>query len=207
MMRSLPSGCSDSSAKQSSPPAMATSSDTQRMALMCGSSHSSKIHLGPARQRGRGLLDRRQPGAHALQQDHAARLLAHHRRHLVQHGEDLGHAALVEHRDLHAMADQLRGDVGLQVGKAEHAVGPQFQDLVDLGREEGADLGLFLACPARPHRVAGDADDARLLAEQVQPLGGLLGEADDALRARGEARSAIGFMGVALPAVRSSAAR
>jgi hypothetical protein len=58
---------------------------------------------------------------------------ADHGRHLVQHGEDLVHAALVEDGDLHALAHQLRGDVGLQVGKAEHAVRLQRQDLVDLG--------------------------------------------------------------------------
>ena len=46
MMRSLPSGSRASSAKQSSPPAIVSSSETQRMALMCGSSHSSKNTLG-----------------------------------------------------------------------------------------------------------------------------------------------------------------
>ncbi|OQB98219.1 MAG: hypothetical protein BWX79_03363 [Alphaproteobacteria bacterium ADurb.Bin100] len=46
MMRFLPSGSLASSAKQSSPPAMPTSSDTQRMALIGGSSHSSKYTRG-----------------------------------------------------------------------------------------------------------------------------------------------------------------
>jgi hypothetical protein len=36
---------------------------------------------------------------------------------------------------------------------------------------------------AGAHREAADADDAMLLAQRVQHLGGLLGEADDALRA------------------------
>ena len=42
MMRCLPACACASSGKQSSPPAMPSSSDTQRMALMGGSSHSSK---------------------------------------------------------------------------------------------------------------------------------------------------------------------
>ena len=46
MMRSLPMGCRASSGKMSSPPARVSSSETQRMALMWGSSHSSKNTLG-----------------------------------------------------------------------------------------------------------------------------------------------------------------
>ena len=40
---------------------------------------------------------------------------AHHGRNLVEHGKNLVHAALIEHRDLHTMANQLRSNVGLQV--------------------------------------------------------------------------------------------
>src|SRR3546814_7709504 len=58
-------------------------------------------------------------------------------------------------------------------------------DLADLRAGEGADLGLFLARPRRAHGEAADADDPVLLAERVQHLGGLLGQADDALRADG----------------------
>ena len=46
MMRSLPMGWHASSGKQSSPPAMPINSDTQAMALMCGSYHSSKYTRG-----------------------------------------------------------------------------------------------------------------------------------------------------------------
>ena len=52
MMRFLPNDSAASSAKQSSPPAMPISSETQRIALMWGSSHSSKNILG---RRGRLL--------------------------------------------------------------------------------------------------------------------------------------------------------
>src|SRR3546814_5330268 len=60
-----------------------------------------------------------------------------------------------------------------------------LQDLVDLRAGECADLGLFLARPRRAHSEAADADDPVLLAERVQHFGGLLGQADDALRADG----------------------
>ena len=44
------------------------------------------------------------------------------------------------------------------------------------------DAGLLLAGLRRPHRESGDADDPVLLAEEVEGLGGLFGEADDAFR-------------------------
>ena len=46
MMRFLPSDSRASSGKQSSPPAMPMSSETQAMALICGVSHSSKYTRG-----------------------------------------------------------------------------------------------------------------------------------------------------------------
>ena len=45
-MRCLASDCAASSGKMSSPPAIRTSSATQRMPLMRGSSHSSKYTFG-----------------------------------------------------------------------------------------------------------------------------------------------------------------
>ena len=54
---------------------------------------------------------------------------------------------------------------------------------IDLAVEERADARLLVPRTARPHRVAADADDAAFLAQQVQPLRRLLGQADDALRA------------------------
>jgi len=58
MMRPAPSGSRASSGKQSSPPATVISSDTQRMALMSGSSHSSKYTRG---RRASALLAARRP--------------------------------------------------------------------------------------------------------------------------------------------------
>ena len=45
-----------------------------------------------------------------------------------------------------------------------------------------ADTRGFWPRLGRPHRVAGDADDAVACAEQVERLGRLLGQADDAPR-------------------------
>jgi hypothetical protein len=81
-----------------------------------------------------------------------------------------------------AVADQLGGDVGLQVGKCEHQIRLQIQNLVDLRRGECDHLGFLPPCLGRADGIAADADDAVLLAEQVERLDGLLGETDDALR-------------------------
>ena len=110
-------------------------------------------------------------------------LRADQARHQPQRAEDLGHAALVGDEHIEPGADQLVGECGLHVREADHQVGLECHDLVDLAVEEGTDPRLLLARAARPHGVAADADDARLLAQQVQPLGGFFGQADDALRA------------------------
>ena len=65
--------------------------------------------------------------------------------------------------------------------KAENQVRLQRLDLVEPRVDERRHLRLA-ARLRRPHRVAGDADDAIALTEQVQRLGGLFGEADDAGR-------------------------
>ena len=103
----------------------------------------------------------------------------------AQRREDLRDAALVGDEHVEAGADQLVGERGLHVGEADHEIGLERDDLVDLAVEERRNARLLVARAARPHRVAGDPDDARLLAEEVEPFGGLLGEADDALGAVG----------------------
>src|SRR6185437_2147395 len=71
--------------------------------------------------------------------------------------------------------------VGLQVREGENEVGFEREDFVEVGGDEGGDPRLFPAHPRRPHRIAGDADNARFLAEEIKRLNGLFGEADDAL--------------------------
>ena len=141
-----------------------------------------EVHARPARPRGRdggdlgvARLAGRDPRLGAI-----ARL--HQAGHQPQRGEDLGHAALVGDEHVEAGTDQLVGQRGLHVGEADDEVGLQRHDLVDLAVEEGRHARLLVARAARANGVAGDADDAVLLAEQVQPLGGFFCEADDALR-------------------------
>src|SRR5690606_14241095 len=96
--------------------------------------------------------------------------------------EDAVDAAVVADPHLDTVADELGGDVGLDVGKADHEVRLELEDLADLRAGEGADLRLLLAGDRRPYGEAADADDAVLLAEGVQGFGRLLGQADDAPR-------------------------
>src|SRR5262249_46432790 len=123
--------------------------------------HESLLEAGHER---RGLASRAGPGAQR-----------------AGHGEDGGDVALVEGMYRDVGADQLGGDVGLQVGEGENEVGLEREDFFKVGGGEGGNPRLFTAHPRRPHRVAGHADDAPLLAEEIKRLHGLLGEADDAL--------------------------
>ena len=72
--------------------------------------------------------------------------------------------------------------------KVEHQVGLEREDLRHVGGDEGGDTRLFLAHARRAHGVAGDADDAGVLAEEIERLDGFLGQADDS-RGREHARS------------------
>ena len=63
--------------------------------------------------------------------------------------------------------------------KASTRSGSQREDLRNVRRDEGRHPRLLAPDPRRPHRIAGDADDAVLLAEQIQRLDGLFGETDD----------------------------
>jgi len=84
--------------------------------------------------------------------------------------------------NVQALTDQLGGDVRLQVREAEHQVRGERDDAPGAGAGEGRDARLLAPGPRWAHGEAGDADDAPLLPEQIERLGGLLGEADDALR-------------------------
>ena len=99
----------------------------------------------------------------------------------ADHGKDAGKFALVEQMHGDASFGEVAHDVGLQVGESQHEIGLEGQDLVEACRGEGAHprLGAHLG---RSHGVARDADDAILLAQQVESLDRLLGQADQALR-------------------------
>ncbi len=95
--------------------------------------------------------------------------------------ENLFDGALVRDQDVDAGLDEVVRDLRLQVGKADHQVGSKFEDFVDLRRSECRDFG-FQPRLFRAAREAGNTDDAFVLAEKVERLGGLTREANDALR-------------------------
>ena len=97
----------------------------------------------------------------------------------ADHRKDARDVALVEDVDGDARAHQIGDDAGLQVGEGQHQIGLERQNFRDVRGDEGGNPRLLAADLRRPHRIAGDADDAVLLAEQVQRLDGLFGEAND----------------------------
>ena len=97
----------------------------------------------------------------------------------ADHRQDAGDVALVEDMDGDAGADQIGDDVGLQIGESENEVRLERQDFRNVRRDERRYPRLLAPDLRRPHRIAGDADDAVLLAEQIQRLHGFFGEADD----------------------------
>jgi hypothetical protein len=87
--------------------------------------------------------------------------------------------ALVEYMNGYSGADQFGRDIGLQVGKREHQIRLQRQDFWNVCRNKRGHPRLFAADPWRPHRIAGDADNAIPFTEQIQRLDGLFRETYD----------------------------
>src|SRR5262249_53215184 len=113
----------------------------------------------------------------------ASRLLfrADHRAepsHVAQNALD---RAVVADPHLDATTDQRLGDVGLDVGEADRKIRSEPEDPIDLRAGERRPPRLLPAGVRRTDREAGDADDAMLLTERVEHLGGFFGQADDAL--------------------------
>jgi hypothetical protein len=90
--------------------------------------------------------------------------------------------SLIESVDIEPAANESSGDVRLEIGKRQDQIRTQSQDLVDIGRDEGADPRLFAASLRWAHRIAGDPDDPVLLAKQVERFDGLFGKTNDSLR-------------------------
>ncbi len=109
----------------------------------------------------------------------------------ADHLQDLGDGALVEGEHRIAAFHQLGRDVGLQVREGENQIGREPFDLVEPRVQERRDLGLLPGL-GRAHGVARDADHAVTFAEQVQRLGRLFGEADDARGEHGRTHSQSG---------------
>jgi hypothetical protein len=79
---------------------------------------------------------------------------------------------LIEGIDLEPTANEIGDNTCLEIGECQDEVRLQGEDLVDVRRRERADPRLLAASLRRAHNIAGDPDDAVLLAEQVQRLDG-----------------------------------
>ena len=163
---------------------MRTSSATHWMPLISGASHSSKYTFGRRGKRWRSFRDGIEAALRADRRRHwRVPGDAHQRAEPAHVVDDAGDAAVVADPDLDAAADQLGGDIGLDIGKPDHEIRPELEDFVDLRGGEGADFRFLAARARRAHGETGDADDAMRLTERVKRLGGLFGQADDAFRA------------------------
>jgi hypothetical protein len=113
---------------------------------------------------------RRQPIGEPLRFLLTADQAAEHRDHL----QDLADAALVEDDDVHAAANELGAQVRLQVREREDEIRLELLDLVELRVDE---CGHFRLEPrlGRPDSVAGNADNAIALAEEVERFSRLFG--------------------------------
>jgi len=112
----------------------------------------------------------------------AYRVGAHHCPEHADHIEDPGDGALVERVHFDPTANEIGGDVRLQVGERQNEIRLQREDLVDVRRREGTHTGLLAASLRRAHDITGNAGDAVLLADEVQRLDGFLGEANNSAR-------------------------
>ena len=137
MMRSRPSDMAARSAKQSSPPAMPISSrhpadaGDQRLVPFL------EVDARAPRSCAAALRVASTPASSSVGERGRLRLAADHAAEHADHAQDLGDAAVVEDVHLDAGAHELRGDVRLQVGEAEHEVGLERADAVDLRAREG----------------------------------------------------------------------
>jgi len=151
------------------PPAISTSSETYPIPEISGSSHSSKNTLGRFGNRSAPLGLRPNAFRAFLR---AAEPVRSHRpsRPPSNHIEDPGDASLIEGMDIEPTADEIRGNAGLEIGERQDKIRAQGEDLVDVRRREGAHAQFLTASLWWPHNIAGDADDAVLLTQQIQRL-------------------------------------
>ena len=147
--------------------------ETQRMPLIIGSSHSSKYTRGRRGKRAAAAADL--VAGRARRCRHQTRAFvgrADQRAEPAGHVEDLLDAALVEDRHLHARPHQLAPRCRPAGRRSRTRSRAAARGSGRSSRERRRrPCGFSRARARRPHGVAGDADDARLLAQQVQPLG------------------------------------
>ncbi len=85
----------------------------------------------------------------------------------ADHRQDARDVTLVEDMDGDAGADQIGDDVSLQIREGQHEVRLALEDFWNVRRDKRRYPRLLAPDLRRPHRVAGDADDPVLLAQQV----------------------------------------
>src|SRR5215469_10357975 len=139
-------------------------------------------HPGPLRQACGSLASFGQTGFESFDKLPGPLNHAHYCPDHADHFEDPGDGALVEGVHLDPAANEIGNDIRLEVGERQDEIRLQCEDLVDIRRREGAYPRLLAASLRRAHDVAGDADDAVLLAEQIEGLNGFLGKADNSAR-------------------------
>src|SRR5215469_8354462 len=139
-------------------------------------------HLWPLRQACGPLASFGQTGFESFDKLLGPLARAHHCPEHADHIEDPGDSALVEGVHLDPAANEIGDDVRLEVGERQNQIRLQREDLADVRGRERAHAGLLAASLWRAHDVAGDADDAVLLPEEVQRLDGFFGEADNSAR-------------------------
>src|ERR1700730_19201606 len=84
----------------------------------------------------------------------------HHRAEHPNHIKDPCDAPLVERKDGKAAADEIGGDVGLEIGERQDEVRLQREDLVDIRRSECAYAWLLAASLRRAAHQGGGSHDS-----------------------------------------------
>src|ERR1700730_11900598 len=110
----------------SMPPAISRSSETHAIPEINGSSHSSKNTFGRFGKHSaplRAWTRPASPGA-PLGSDHCSQH--------PNHVEDPRDASLIEDMDIEPPTNEIRGNVGLEIGERQNEVGFQYEDFGDI---------------------------------------------------------------------------
>lgn len=110
----------------------------------------------------------------------------------ANHVEYAGDVALIEGMHGDILADQFGDDVGLQVGKGEHQIRLQIENLRHIGRNKSRDARFLAPHLRRPHGITGHADNAVIFTEQIKGLDRFFGQADDSFRRKHSSGKHIG---------------
>jgi hypothetical protein len=163
----------------SMPPAISANSETQPIPAISGSSHASKNTLGRLFNPSACSRVATKRLSEASDELVGPITRVRHCPDYPYHIKDLSDASLIKGMDIKPPANEIRGNVRLEIRERQDEVGLQGQNLVDVRRREGTPAQLLTASPWRRNNIARDPGDAVLLAEQIQRLDGLFGEADN----------------------------